>query len=389
MAAPLPGRGGAGRADRRAHRAVRADPRPEVRRPLLEVALQLPVAYIGAMGSRRTHDDRRAGCSSAADRGGAGADVVADRARPRRAHTGGDGGVDRGGDDRDARGGGCRLADREGPTPTGAARRDQSPPARTARPTRSDRSFPSATAPDRAAPTTVRPRGEPDAISPARPAPGVVQPFGTGRQGVAVVASMAPSGSTTRPGRPGTMRYGKATWSSSTTPGASPPRPTSPRRARLRPRCAGGRVGPAPGHSGGAAATRTARCACRSSTRRRSVRARPVRGRARRRPPGRAPAVRRHRPRPARGGLAERAAHPAQGGRASPRVWSRRHAEPQGPRDRGRVRALPRGRLRRRARHRRRLGDRRGQGRAPCSRRTAGASSTTRASTGSSTPSRR
>lgn len=28
--------------------------------PLLEVALRLPVAYVGAMGSRRTHDDRMA-----------------------------------------------------------------------------------------------------------------------------------------------------------------------------------------------------------------------------------------------------------------------------------------------------------------------------------------
>jgi xanthine dehydrogenase accessory factor len=26
--------------------------------PVLEVALQLPLAYVGAMGSRRTHDDR-------------------------------------------------------------------------------------------------------------------------------------------------------------------------------------------------------------------------------------------------------------------------------------------------------------------------------------------
>ena len=35
------------------------DPKFDV--PLLEVALRLPeVAYIGAMGSRRTHDDRRA-----------------------------------------------------------------------------------------------------------------------------------------------------------------------------------------------------------------------------------------------------------------------------------------------------------------------------------------
>ena len=34
------------------------DPKFDV--PLLEVALRLPVAYVGAMGSRRTHDDRMA-----------------------------------------------------------------------------------------------------------------------------------------------------------------------------------------------------------------------------------------------------------------------------------------------------------------------------------------
>jgi xanthine dehydrogenase accessory factor len=32
------------------------DPKFDV--PLLEVALRLPLAYVGAMGSRRTHDDR-------------------------------------------------------------------------------------------------------------------------------------------------------------------------------------------------------------------------------------------------------------------------------------------------------------------------------------------
>ena len=34
------------------------DPKFDV--PLLEVALRMPVAYVGAMGSRRTHDDRLA-----------------------------------------------------------------------------------------------------------------------------------------------------------------------------------------------------------------------------------------------------------------------------------------------------------------------------------------
>jgi xanthine dehydrogenase accessory factor len=31
---------------------------PKFDAPLLEVALRLPLAYVGAMGSRRTHDDR-------------------------------------------------------------------------------------------------------------------------------------------------------------------------------------------------------------------------------------------------------------------------------------------------------------------------------------------
>src|SRR3712207_9518045 len=34
------------------------DPKFDV--PLLEVALRLPVAYVGAMGSRRTHEEREA-----------------------------------------------------------------------------------------------------------------------------------------------------------------------------------------------------------------------------------------------------------------------------------------------------------------------------------------
>ena len=64
----------------------------------------------------------------------------------------------------------------------------------------------------------------------------------------------------------------------------------------------------------------------------------------------------------------------------------RRHAEPEGPRDRGRLRAYRGGRLRRRARHRRRLGDRRGEGRRAARRQRRHASSTTRASTGSRNP---
>jgi xanthine dehydrogenase accessory factor len=49
----------AGRVDGRTVLAVLThDPKFDV--PLLEVALRLPVAYVGAMGSRRTHDDRLA-----------------------------------------------------------------------------------------------------------------------------------------------------------------------------------------------------------------------------------------------------------------------------------------------------------------------------------------
>ena len=49
----------AGRVDERTVLAVLThDPKFDV--PVLEVALRLPVAYVGAMGSRRTHDDRLA-----------------------------------------------------------------------------------------------------------------------------------------------------------------------------------------------------------------------------------------------------------------------------------------------------------------------------------------
>jgi len=50
----------AGRIDERTVLCV-LDPRPKFDVPLLEVALRLPaVAYVGAMGSRRTHEDRLA-----------------------------------------------------------------------------------------------------------------------------------------------------------------------------------------------------------------------------------------------------------------------------------------------------------------------------------------
>ena len=60
LAAPLPRRRGRGRPDRPRAPSICVlthDPKFDV--PLLEVALRLPeVAYVGAMGSRRTHDDR-------------------------------------------------------------------------------------------------------------------------------------------------------------------------------------------------------------------------------------------------------------------------------------------------------------------------------------------
>ncbi len=52
--------------------------------PLLRLALRLPVAYVGAMGSRRTHLDReRAAARGRRDRAGVGAAQVPDRAGPR------------------------------------------------------------------------------------------------------------------------------------------------------------------------------------------------------------------------------------------------------------------------------------------------------------------
>ncbi len=55
----LTGEAERGRIDERTVLAVLThDPKFDV--PLLEVALRLPVAYVGAMGSRRTHDDRLA-----------------------------------------------------------------------------------------------------------------------------------------------------------------------------------------------------------------------------------------------------------------------------------------------------------------------------------------
>ena len=80
-----------GRIDRRTVITVLThDPKFDV--PLLEVALRLPeVAYIGAMGSRRTHDDRLdAAPGGRADPRGDRPPVQPDRARPRRPHARGD-----------------------------------------------------------------------------------------------------------------------------------------------------------------------------------------------------------------------------------------------------------------------------------------------------------
>ena len=114
-----PGRGRR-RPHRRPHRRLRAHPRPEVRRARAAGrAAAAPVAYIGAMGSRRTHEDR----TGPAARGRASpSDELArlaspDRARPRRPDPRGDrdlasprrSSLDRWG------GGGERLTDLSGP----------------------------------------------------------------------------------------------------------------------------------------------------------------------------------------------------------------------------------------------------------------------------------
>ena len=64
--------------------------------PLLERALRLPVAYVGAMGSRRTHLDRqRAAARHRRHRARTGPAALTDRPRPRRPHPRGDRAVHR------------------------------------------------------------------------------------------------------------------------------------------------------------------------------------------------------------------------------------------------------------------------------------------------------
>jgi xanthine dehydrogenase accessory factor len=71
------------------------DPKFDV--PLLEVALRTPAGYIGAMGSRRTHDDRLARLREVGlTEDELGPAALADRAGPRGQDAGGDRGVDRG-----------------------------------------------------------------------------------------------------------------------------------------------------------------------------------------------------------------------------------------------------------------------------------------------------
>ena len=114
----------AGRIDARTVLCVLThDPKFDV--PLLEVALRLPeVAYVGAMGSRRTHEDRLdAAARGRADRGGARPAVQPDRPRPRRPDPGGDRGEHRRGDHRAsagaARASGSPTSRARSTTPTG------------------------------------------------------------------------------------------------------------------------------------------------------------------------------------------------------------------------------------------------------------------------------
>ena len=106
VAAPLPRRRGRGRAHRQAHGAVHPHPRPEVRRAAAGGGAAAAGGGLHRGDGVAAHPRRPAGAAARArgHRRGDRAHVVADRARPRRTHPGGDGRVDRRGDDRAALG---------------------------------------------------------------------------------------------------------------------------------------------------------------------------------------------------------------------------------------------------------------------------------------------
>ncbi|MEJ7756307.1 MAG: XdhC family protein [Nocardioidaceae bacterium] len=88
---------------RRAYGHLRPDPRPEVRRPAARggATAARRSAYVGAMGSRRTHDDRIARLREAGlTDEELGRSVQPDRPRPRGSDAGGDRRVHRRGDHR-------------------------------------------------------------------------------------------------------------------------------------------------------------------------------------------------------------------------------------------------------------------------------------------------
>ena len=127
-----------GRPDRRAHRDLRAHPRPEVRRAAARGRAAAARGRLRRRDGLAAHPRRPAGPAARgrADRGGAGPAVLADRARPRRAHPGGDRGLDRRRDHRAAlgrRGRAARGPRGPDPHPTEPVEEDRTAPDRPAR----------------------------------------------------------------------------------------------------------------------------------------------------------------------------------------------------------------------------------------------------------------